>query len=79
MKTISLKVPKPLDVQLSRAARKLHVSKSAVLRRLLENYLDSKSSPISGSCFEQSSDLAGCVHGPGDLSFNKKHLEGFGK
>jgi hypothetical protein len=79
MKTISLKVPKPLDVQLARAARKLQISKSAVLRRLLENYFNSASSPVSGSCFEKASDLAGCIRGPGDLSYNKKYFAGFGK
>jgi predicted transcriptional regulator len=79
MKTISLKVPNPLAVQLARTARKKKCTKSAVVREVLEDYLNRDSSSQSGSCHDLAADLAGCVQGSGDISFNKKRLEGFGR
>jgi predicted DNA-binding protein len=79
MKTISLKVPEALDSKLSAAARRLKRTKSAVVREVLEDYLD-KSKPAKGvSCYDLAADLVGCFEGPTDLSTNKKYMEGFGR
>jgi len=32
-----------------------------------------------GSCLDLAKDLAGCVKGPEDLSFNKKRMGGYGQ
>ena len=64
MKSLSLRLPNSLASKLSAAARKRRASKSVVVREALEAYL---SNPFS-------------LHGgPGDLSHNPKHMEGFGQ
>ena len=35
--------------------------------------------PTPGSFLDLSYDLAGCLEGPGDLSTNPEHMEGFGE
>jgi predicted DNA-binding antitoxin AbrB/MazE fold protein len=35
--------------------------------------------PVPGSFLEKARGLAGSIEGPGDLSFNKKYLEGYGR
>ncbi len=61
-----------------RQRRKQGQSKSALVRTVLEAALDNKSVP-RGSCLDLAGDLVGCLQGPGDLSVNKKYMEGFGK
>jgi hypothetical protein len=79
MKTISLKLPESLDGQLALAARKGGRTKSEIVREILEDYLRNDKLAQSGSCLELAADLVGCVKGPGDLSFNKQRLRGFGQ
>jgi len=79
MKTISLKLPEALDAKLSTAARRRGQTKSALAREILEESLGKGERPGSGSCLELAADLVGCVKGPGDLSYNKRHLLGFGQ
>ena len=79
MRTLSLKLPERLATKLGAAARKRGQTKSAVVRQILEDYLDNGDAAASGSCLDLAADLVGCVEAPGDLSFNKKHLQGFGK
>ena len=78
MKTISFKLPEVLDSKLSAAARRLKRTKSAVVRDVLEDYLNGAKSEKSVSCYELSADLCGISDGPPDLSTNKKYMEGFG-
>ena len=77
MKTLSLKVPESLYARLAAAARQRGQTRSAVVRQVLEEYLDGGAKP--GSCLELAADLLGCVKGPGDLSFNKRHLRAYGQ
>lgn len=79
MKTISLKLPEALDSKLSAAARRLKRTKSAVVREVLENYLDESAPPKGVSCLDLAADLVGCIDGPTDLSYNKKYMQGFGR
>ncbi len=79
MKTVSLKLPESLDAKLSAAARQRQQTKSALVREILEEFLDNGQRAPSGSCLELVADLVGCVEGPGDLSYNKRHLRGFGE
>lgn len=55
------------------------MSKSAVIRDALEAYLKRDGRGGAGSALDQAKDLAGCLAGPGDLSFNKKYLKDFGR
>jgi len=76
---ISLKLPPALFEKLAAEAERTGKSKSAILRDALEAYLDG-ANDASGMSFHQlAKDLAGIVEGPGDLSYNKKYLEGLGE
>jgi predicted transcriptional regulator len=79
MKSLSLKLSESLAAGLAAAARKRGRTKSAIVREALEDFLANHKAAAAGSCLELAADLVGCVEGPGDLSFNKKHLRGFGK
>jgi hypothetical protein len=75
MSIVSLKMPDELASQLTAAARRRGVSRSALLRSALEAYLrDGR----TGSAADLLSDLIGAFKGPKDLSHHPKHLEGFG-
>jgi hypothetical protein len=79
MTNMSLKLPEALAARLSAAARERKQTKSALVREVLERFFDKDDPASHGSCLELASDLAGCVEGPGDLSFNESHLAGYGK
>ena len=78
MKALSLKLPDALDAKLAAAARRRRTSKSAVVRDALEAFLGAKG-VRSGSALDLVRDLAGCVEGPGDLSYNKAYLRDLGR
>jgi predicted transcriptional regulator len=79
MRTVSLKLPESLDERLAAIAAKRGASKSAVVREALEAYVQNDKSIRPGSCLTLAGELVGCVVGPTDLSFHKKHMKGFGK
>ena len=79
MNTISLKVPGSLALRLENEARQRGLSKSAVVRDALEEYLQTRSAENSESALALAADLAGVLSGPEDLSFNKDHLRDFGR
>ena len=79
VKTVSFKLPDSLVVRLNSAAKKRGQAKSQLAREALERYFDADQAIVPGSCLELAADLAGSLEGPGDLSFNKKHLRGYGK
>jgi hypothetical protein len=76
MKTVSVKLPAHLATWLTRQARELRRSKSALVRQALERQ---RSEPVKGTCLDLMDDLCGCVSGPRDLSSNPRYMEGFGK
>lgn len=78
MRSLSLKLPRHLDVMLARLAKQRGVSRSTVLREALEAY--AANGAVRGSALEAAGDLVGSVKGgPRDLSYNKKYLEDLGK
>ena len=79
MKTISLKVTDPFDVELTGRAKRHGMSKSALIREALETYLRTGRGRGNGSALSLADDLAGIVAGPEDLSVNKDHLQKFGE
>jgi predicted transcriptional regulator len=79
MKTLSVKVPNTLDAKLALLAQQRGVSKSLVVREALEIFLKRNGRVRAGSALDLAKDLAGCLSGPGDLSFNTKHLKDFGR
>ena len=79
MKTISVKVPEDLDLKLTAVAAKRCESKSALIRAALDHLVKSSEAITPNSCLDLARDLIGSVEGPSDLSYNKKHLKGYGR
>jgi len=80
MKTISLTLPNTLDSKLASVARQRGTTKSAILRAALDEYLARQAEPHPESVAALAKDLIGIASGgPPDLSYNKKHMEGFGR
>jgi hypothetical protein len=76
MKTISVKLSPPLARWLSRRAHELGRTQSDLVRDALEQQREGKGKP---SCHDLMKHLCGSFRGPGDLSTNPKHMEGFGE
>lgn len=79
MKTLSLKLPEALHARLADLARRRGVSKSQVVRDALEAILENGRRGRRPTALDLASDLCGCVEGRGDLSYNRKHMEDFGR
>ena len=79
MKTVSLKMPEDLEMQLSEAARRMGRSKSLLVRMALSEFLPRRSRSSGRSFLARARDLAGCVAAAPDLSTNKRRLRGYGR
>jgi hypothetical protein len=79
METISLKLGGELKARLEAEAKRRQISKSKVIRDCLTRVLLRSKSGNGVSCYDLAKHLAGSVHGPRDLSTNKKHMKGFGE
>ena len=79
MKTITVKVPEELDQRLTSAAEKTGVSKSILIRAAIEYVLSMPDNITPNPSLDLAKDLSGSIDGPADLSWGKKHLEGYGK
>lgn len=79
MRTITVKLPRPLGERLGRAVVQRRSTRSAVVREAIEAYLAAEAGGSEGSCFDLASDLAGAVHGPSDLSSSRLRLRGYGR
>jgi hypothetical protein len=78
MKTLTVKIPDSLAKELETRASRKGVAKSVVIREALARYL--VRAPASRPTFtDLAGDLAGCVEGLDDLSYNKEHLAGYGR
>ena len=72
MKTLTVRLPEQLAALLDHESRRLHLSKSEVVRSILHRHLKAAS--------DSALDLAGCVDSRlDDLSTNKDRLQGFGR
>ena len=61
-------------------AKRRGASKSAIVREAIEDYFAKNGAASSLSVAELAKELIGCVDGgPTDLSYNKKHMKGYGK
>lgn len=80
MTTISLRLPDALLALLDQAARSRGVSRSRLLREILEQALQRPAKAGAASCYDLVRDLVGSVKGlPKDLATNPKYMEGFGR
>jgi Arc/MetJ-type ribon-helix-helix transcriptional regulator len=79
MRTISLKLPDDLLVQLDSEAKARRVTKSSLVRDSLKLALRKPPAPRATSCYDLARDLAGALRGlPKDLADNPKYMEDFG-
>ena len=79
MKTLSLKLPDEMARILEDRAHSMGTTKSEILREALAGYLAQSPPPGKGSFLALAGDLVGRLEGPGDLSYNKEYLEGYGR
>ncbi|HWC96784.1 MAG TPA: CopG family transcriptional regulator [Candidatus Sulfopaludibacter sp.] len=80
MRTISLKLPEDLLVQLNQEAKARRVTKSWLVRESLEKALRKQPQPRTASCYDLARDLAGSLKGlPKDLAVNPKYVDDFGQ
>jgi len=79
--TLTIKVPPQLAAALAEASAQEHSSKSELVRRALEAYLQQRRSRSSFvSALDRAGDLVGCFEGgPDDLASNPEHLRSFGR
>jgi len=80
VRTISVKLPDHLLIQLGKEAKARRVTKSHLVRESLEKGLHEQPAAGAVSCYDLARDLAGTVKGlPKDLADNPKYMEGFGQ
>lgn len=79
MKPVSLKMPGHLAREVSEAARRRGVSRSALIREALEVFLRTERSTPPVSALSRAAELAGAFQGPEDLSANPDYMRGFGR
>ena len=79
MKTLSVKVPSTLDARLTALARRTGATKSDLVRKALEDLLLRNGRRPAVSAPDMARDLVGCAPGPRDLSYNPRHMRGFGR
>lgn len=80
MNTISLKLSKDLDAKLTAVAKRRGTTKSALVRAALKQYLGRNGAAPPESFAALAREFIGSARGgPPDLSYNKKHMEGYGR
>lgn len=85
MRTLTLRLPEELARKLTARARVEKTTQAAVLRGALADYLGDMPANQANQANQEDSfmdlagDLAGCLEGPGDLSYSSKYLDGYGR
>ncbi len=79
MKTLTVKIPEELEAKLDRLVAKRGGSRSSLIRAALEELTTNAETVQPHSCLDLARDLLGQADGPADLSYNKKHLKGYGR
>ena len=80
VRTISLRLPEDLLIQLDSEAKGRRITKSRLVRESLEKALRKQTSPGAVSCYDLARDLAGKTKGlPEDLADNPKCMDYFGR
>ena len=82
MSKLSLNVPKALEVKIRAEAKRKRATRAKVALEALEKQFfvpKSKNGRKFLTIYDVAPELVGCVEGPGDLSYNKKRMEGYGR
>jgi predicted transcriptional regulator len=73
----TIKLPEPLDRQLSAIAKARQTTRAKALREALAAYAKGGTTPKRQTASELAADLM--FEGPGDLSTNPKYMAGYGR
>ncbi len=79
MRSVSMKMPSHLAREVSEAARRRGISRSALIREALEAFLRREKAAPSVSALSRAVDIVGAFSGPEDLSVNPDHMRDFGR
>jgi Arc/MetJ-type ribon-helix-helix transcriptional regulator len=80
MQTITCKIPEKLDFELEAVAKKKRVSKSEVVRRAIEESVQTEKKEARLSAHDLMQEGCGIIKaGRPDRSWNRKRMEGFGR
>jgi metal-responsive CopG/Arc/MetJ family transcriptional regulator len=81
MNVLTVKIPKELDREINRAARRERISKSELARRAMVRYVTRRDmAPKLRTAAEVAGDLIGSVRGtPPDLSSDPRYLQDLGR
>lgn len=80
MVTMTVKLPPATSAKLSAEAKARRITKSQIVRELLDKHYKSNGKKKRRPTFaELAGDLIGVFDGPGDLSTNPKYMEGYGE
>jgi predicted transcriptional regulator len=79
VKIISLKLPEALNAKLTALIKQRGISKSALIREAIEDYVAHQGEPLTGSFTDLAESWCGSVDGPEDLSTGKPYLDGYGQ
>jgi predicted DNA-binding protein len=78
--TITCKIPDLLAARLEAVAERRGMSKSAAVREAIDEWLKVKREQSTLSAYDLMKDGCGVVRGgPRDLSWNKRHMDGYGR
>jgi hypothetical protein len=79
MKTLSLELPDKVATRLGALAKRQNKTSADLAKALIEDFLGKHNGHHQKTtCGQLAGNLIGSLEGPGDLSYNKNHMEGFG-
>ncbi len=78
MPTFTCKIPPELDGRLAAASRARRMTKSALVREILEAQLKRRPAGTEARAYDAVKHLVGRLEGPSDLSSASRHLDDFG-
>jgi predicted DNA-binding protein len=79
MPTVTCKLPPELDARLSAISRARQMTKSEVIRTLLEAHLSPRTASRQVRAYDLVRHVVGRLSGPRDLSHRADHLDDFGE
>lgn len=80
MHTITFKADEELVEKLDSLADEQHATRSELIRYAIDQYVESEARiEEAPSAYEACKHVIGCFEGPGDLSTNPEHMEGYGE
>jgi predicted transcriptional regulator len=79
MKTLTLRLDDALYAKVMSLAKRRKTTQSEVVRQAIKICVEDQREIRKGSALDLAKDLAGRIEAASDLSFNKDHLQEFGR